>query len=52
MVLMLPLIIIIYDSFYSLMEGVNIYLILVIVIPISLGIAALLCGCEIPNMVR
>ena len=41
-VLMLPLIIIIYDSFYPLMESLNIYLIFVIVMPVLLGIAALL----------
>ena len=41
-VLMLPLIIIIYDSFYPLMESLNIYLIFVIVMPVLFGIAALL----------
>ena len=41
-VLMLPLIIIIYDIFYPLMEGVNIYLIFVIVMPVLFGIASLL----------
>lgn len=41
-VLMLPLIIIIYDSFYPLMESANIYLIFVIVMPVLFGIAGLL----------